>query len=189
MPTGRIAMRTLFVLPLLLLASIASAQVPQLLATEKPGEKPHPITLTKADVRLFIAGRLCQTTMTLTFHNDADRVLEGELVFPLPENATVCGYGLDVGGQIVDAVTIEKEKARVVFESESRRGIDPGIVEQVQGNNFRTRVHPIPAKGTRRPAWPHRCSMRVASCAPRRPSTVWKPSSRPGSGGACSTIS
>ena len=87
--------------------------------------------------------------MTLTFQNDADRVLEGELVFPLPENATVSGYALDVNGQLVEAVTVEKEKARVVFETETRRGIDPGIVEQVQGNNFRTRVHPIPAKGSR----------------------------------------
>jgi hypothetical protein len=126
-------------------------QAPQLLAKD-PGnaaEKPHPVRLSKAEVHLLIAGRLSQTTMTLTFANDADRVLEGELVFPLPENATVSGYALDVGGQLVDAVTIEKEKARVVFETEVRGGIDPGIVEQVQGNNFRTRVHPIPAKGTR----------------------------------------
>ncbi|MBI3724924.1 DUF2135 domain-containing protein [bacterium] len=31
-----------------------------------------------------------------------------------------------------------------------RRGIDPGLVEWVKGNNFRTRVYPIPAKGTKR---------------------------------------
>jgi Ca-activated chloride channel family protein len=134
-----------------LLAPLALAQSPQLLATdpEKPDQKPHPITLSKADVHLLIAGRLCQTSMTLTFFNDSDRVLEGELVFPLPENAAVSGYALDVNRQLVDAVTIERDKARVVFESETRRGIDPGIVEQVQGNNFRTRVHPIPAKGAR----------------------------------------
>src|SRR6267154_1767244 len=129
-------MPTFFILPLLL-GSIAFAQTPQLLVKnpENPAERPHPISLTKADVQLLIAGQLCQTTMTLTFSNDGDRVLEGELVFPLPENATVSGYGLDVGGQIVEAVTIEKEKARVVFESEARHGIDPGMVEQVQGNN------------------------------------------------------
>ena len=138
-------------LVLLLPAAVASGQAPQLLATDpaKPGDEPHPVTLSKADVHLLMAGRLCQTTITLTFSNDADRVLEGELVFPLPENATVSGYALDVGGQLVDAVTIEKEKARVVFETEVRSGIDPGIVEQVRGNNFRTRVHPIPAKGSR----------------------------------------
>jgi len=132
-------------------ATAALAQAPQLMAHDpaKPDERAHPVAISKADIVLQAAGRLCRTTVTLTFHNDADRVLEGDLIFPLPEGATVSGYALDVGGQLVDAVTIEKEKARVVFETETRRGVDPGIVEQVQGNNFRTRVHPIPAKGTR----------------------------------------
>jgi hypothetical protein len=144
-------MRRFVALPLLLLSSVAFAQAPQLLVKNPhdPAAKPHPIALAKADVHVVIGGPLAQTTMTLTFTNDADRVLEGELVFPLPENATVSRYGLDVDGRIVDAVTIEKEKARAVFETEVRKGIDPGLVEQVQGNNFRTRVYPIPAKGSR----------------------------------------
>ncbi|MEZ0264332.1 MAG: VIT domain-containing protein, partial [Phycisphaerae bacterium] len=135
------------VLASFLVSQAAWGQSPQLLVSE--GEKKHPVALAKADVAVQIAGQLAQTTMTLTFRNDADRVLEGELVFPLPENAAVCAYALDVNGSLVDAVTIEKEKARVVFETEVRKGIDPGIVEKVKGNNFRTRVYPIPAKGTR----------------------------------------
>ncbi|HYE16959.1 MAG TPA: VIT domain-containing protein [Tepidisphaeraceae bacterium] len=135
------------VLASFLVSPAAWGQSPQLLVSE--GEKKHPVALAKADIAVQIAGQLAQTTMTLTFRNDADRVLEGELVFPLPENAAVCAYALDVHGSLVDAVTIEKEKARVVFETEVRKGIDPGIVEKVKGNNFRTRVYPIPAKGTR----------------------------------------
>lgn len=133
------------------LASSVLAQSPQLLAKnpENPAEKPHPVSLTKADVHLLLAGSLCQTTITLTFSNDANRVLEGELVFPLPENATISAYALDVGGHMVDSVTVEKEKARTVFESEVRKGIDPGLIEKVQGNNFRTRIFPIPASGSR----------------------------------------
>ena len=143
-----------FILPFMLvlfMASVGFAQSPQLLVKnpDNPADKPHPIALTKADVHLLIAGSLCQTTMTLTFSNDANRVLEGELVFPLPENATISAYALDVGGQLVESVTIEKEKARTVFETEVRKGVDPGIIEQVQGNNFRTRIYPIPANGSR----------------------------------------
>jgi tetratricopeptide (TPR) repeat protein len=111
--------------------------------------KPHPVSLAKADVSAIIAGGLAKTSMTLTFENAAERVLEGELVFPLPEGATVCAYALDVGGQLVESVTIEKDKARITFETEVRKGIDPGNVEKVQGNNFRTRVYPIPARGSR----------------------------------------
>jgi Ca-activated chloride channel homolog len=55
--------------------------------------------------------------------NNTSRVLEGALELTMPDSAVVCGYGLDVGGQIVDGVVIEKEKARVVFEAEVRRGV------------------------------------------------------------------
>jgi hypothetical protein len=110
---------------------------------------PEPLTLTRADVDVVIAGYVAQTTTTLTFHNHHPRVLEGELVFPLPEGAVVSGYGLDVGGEMVDGVVVEKHAARVAFETETRRRVDPGLVEWVQGNNFRTRVWPIPPGGSR----------------------------------------
>ncbi len=139
-------MRLAFIIAALF-STATFAQSPQLLV--KDGDKPHPIALSKADIHVEIAGQFAQTTMTLTFRNDADRVLEGELVFPLPENAAVCSYALDVNGTLVDAVTIDKDKARVVFETEVRKGVDPGIVEKVQGNNFRTRIYPIPARGVR----------------------------------------
>ena len=45
---------------------------------------------------------------------------------------------------------VERDKGRIVFEKIVRQGIDPGLVEWVKGNNFRTRVFPIPAKGTRK---------------------------------------
>ena len=110
---------------------------------------PNLLRLTRADIHVAITGFIAETTMTLTFHNDASRVMEGELVFPLPEGATVSGYGLDVDGQIVDGVPVEKQKARITFETEVRKGVDPGIIEHVKGNNYRTRIYPIPAHGDR----------------------------------------
>ncbi|CAF5014855.1 unnamed protein product [Rotaria sp. Silwood1] len=90
-----------------------------------------------------------QVATTMTFKNDYSRVLEGALEFTLPEKATICGFGLDVDGVIVDGVVVEKEKARITFEKEVRKGVDPGLVEMVQGNIFRTRVYPIQAGGIR----------------------------------------
>ncbi|CAF5031638.1 unnamed protein product, partial [Rotaria sp. Silwood1] len=90
-----------------------------------------------------------QVATTMTFKNDQNRILEGALEFTLPETAVICGFGLDVDDVIVDGVVVEKEKARVTFEQEVRKGVDPGLVEMVQGNIFRTRVYPMPAGGTR----------------------------------------
>jgi hypothetical protein len=35
--------------------------------------------------------------------------------------------GLDIEGEIVDGVCVEKEKARIAFEKEVRKGVDPGF--------------------------------------------------------------
>ncbi len=54
----------------------------------------------------------------------------------------MAGYALDIGGRMVDGVGVTKEKARVVLETEMRRRVDPGLVEHVRGNVFRTRIFP-----------------------------------------------
>ena len=108
-----------------------------------------PIEIGALDVRVVIHGLHAETTQTVTFFNPNLRVLEGDLEFPLPDGATVSGYALDFGGVLVDGVVVTKEKARVVLETEIRKGVDPGLVEQVRGNLYRTRIYPIPARGTR----------------------------------------
>ena len=75
--------------------------------------------------------------------------MEGDLYFPLPEGATVSGYALDINGVMVDGVAVEKHEARQVYEAVVRQGIDPGLVQWTAGNNFQTRVFPIPANGSR----------------------------------------
>lgn len=109
----------------------------------------QPLLLTKLGVEVKITGLIAETKMTMTFYNTNCTVLEGELIFPLPQGATVSGYALDINGVLVDGVVVEKEKGRVVFEKIVRQGIDPGLVEMVKGNNFRTRVYPILAGNSR----------------------------------------
>ena len=130
-------------------AGIVQVGTPTLLASASDNEPAGPLEVGRVSVQVTVAGLLARTTTTLTFENAHDRALEGELVFPLPEGATVSGYGLDVDGEMVDAVVVERQAARVAFEQEVRRGIDPGLVEWVRGNSFRTRVWPIPAHGRR----------------------------------------
>ena len=126
----------------------ALSQEPALTVTEG-FRKPEPLEITKVVAEVRVHGFVAETRMTMTFANRHNRALAGDLVFPLPDGATVSGYALDVGSVMVDGVAVEKEKARVAFESEVRRGIDPGLVEWVGGNCFRTRVFPILANGSR----------------------------------------
>ncbi len=80
---------------------------------------------------------------TFVFTNPNARVMEGEFEFPIPDGASVCGYSLQIGNEMVPGVVCEKEKARVAFENEVRKGVDPGIVEQVKGNIWKTRIFPL----------------------------------------------
>ena len=104
--------------------------------TDEQGRPVKGVRLARADVRAVVHGPLAQATVTLTFANAENRVLGGGLVFPLPEGATVTGYGLEVNGVMVDGVAVEKQQARVIYEKEMRKGVDPGLVEQAAGNSL-----------------------------------------------------
>jgi len=122
------------------------SRTPQMLIS---GSDLKQMQLTKLNVNVSISHIFAKTSMTMTFFNPNDRDLAGDLVFPLPEGALVSGYALDVNGEMVDGSIVKKEKARRVLDTEIRKGVDPGLIEFTKGNNYRTRVFPIPAKGVR----------------------------------------
>ena len=96
----------------LAIVSAAAAQgvAPALVAQVKG--KSVPLRISRVDVEARIVGYLAQTSMTLTFRNDLNRPLAGELYFPLPQGAVVSGYALDIKGRLVDAVAVEKDRGR-----------------------------------------------------------------------------
>lgn len=114
-----------------------------------PGAK-QPIALRSASLQVETDGGLARTTLLLTLYNPNDRLLEGNLSLPLQHGQQISGFALDVGDAMRDAVPVPKPKAQQVFESVERRNVDPGLLEQTAGNQFRLRVYPIPAHGTRR---------------------------------------
>ncbi len=143
-------MKKLFIALCLLATPLIHAQAPAILIPPLPdgGQlKPLHVTRVEADVRIH--GILAETEMTLVFFNPNRRVLEGDLVMGLPEGSVISGYALDIDGVMVDGVVVAKDKGRVVFEQIERQGIDPGLVEQSQGHSFKTRIFPIPSRGTR----------------------------------------
>ena len=112
------------------------------------GEKE--IMLDSMKISAEIKGNISTTTYELTFYNPNSRILEGEFEFPLLNGQTVTGYALDINGKMRDGVVVEKEKARQTFEAVERQNIDPGILEKTKGNNYKTRIYPIPANGYRK---------------------------------------
>ncbi|MES2297343.1 MAG: VIT domain-containing protein [Pseudomonadota bacterium] len=109
----------------------------------------HPIELQSLRVSAELSGGMALTTVDMVFFNPNQRQLEGNLQFPLLDGQQITGFALDVEGKLRPAVPVEKEKGRQIFEAIERRQVDPGLLEQTQGNNFRLRIYPIGARATR----------------------------------------
>jgi Ca-activated chloride channel homolog len=115
-----------------------------------PNRDMTPIQLQTIRVSGDVSGRHATTEIDMTFFNPNSRVLEGELQFPLLDGQRVASFAMDVNGALREAVPVEKAKGQAVFEDVIRTRIDPGLLEVTQGNNFKLRVYPIPAQGTKR---------------------------------------
>lgn len=113
-------------------------------------EAVQPVRLVRVNVDTLVVGGLARTTVELAFHNPNGRVLEGELQFPLLDGQEVSGFALDFDGKWRPAVPVEKAKGQEIFEDITRARVDPALLEVTQGNNYKLRVYPIPARGERK---------------------------------------
>ncbi|MGR4896438.1 VIT domain-containing protein [Stenotrophomonas sp. LARHCG68] len=133
------------------LAGPADAQqawrAPPLISVAKAEQ---PIQLLRASIEGEVQAGVAQTRIELEFRNPNRRVMEGELQFPLTDGQQVTGFALDIDGELRAAVPVPKERGRQVFEQVIRQKVDPALLEQTAGNQFRLRVYPLPAGGTRR---------------------------------------
>lgn len=109
---------------------LLSAQALRMPEVRVAGSK-EPVRLQALRVDVQVQGTLATTTWDLTVANPQDRVLEGELVFPLGEGQTISRFALDVNGALREGVVVEKSKGRQVFEAIVRRGVDPGLLEKI----------------------------------------------------------
>lgn len=145
-------MKTLYMKFLLFFPVFCLAQVPVIETADGKGgyTKNNQVVLQKLMIETKITGSLSTHVVTMVFKNNSNRLREGRLTFPLPEGVNASGYALDINGKLRSAVPVEKEKAKEVYETIRKRNVDPGVLEKVEGNNFRTTIYPIAANGGER---------------------------------------
>jgi hypothetical protein len=141
-----LTMKNIFVFILFFIASLSQAQSPQL--TVK-GNDSIQVKMSQLLVNVKIVGNIAYTTAEMHFFNKSSRQMEAELLFPLPEGVSVSRYAIDINGKMREAVPVNKNKGKQVFEAVEHRRVDPGLLEKVDGNNFKTRIYPILPNGER----------------------------------------
>ena len=90
------------------------------------------------------------TTMEIEFYNPNAKVLDGSFQFSLLAHQVVTGFSLDINGLMRQGVITTKQNGRIAYENTIRRRIDPGLLEMTGNNNYRVRIYPMPANGTRK---------------------------------------
>lgn len=125
---------------LLLFGFISNAQNPQL---NVKGKDSAQVKMSQLLVSVKVVGNIAYTTAEMHFTNTSSRQMEAELLFPLPEGVSVSRYAIDINGKMREAVPVNKTKGKQVFEAIEHRRVDPGLLEKVDGNNFKTRIYPI----------------------------------------------
>ncbi|MFK7032687.1 VIT domain-containing protein [Flavobacterium oreochromis] len=129
-----------FFILLVLTAFSGWAQNPQVTIKDKDSLQ---VRLSQLKVKVKVMGNIAYTTTEMHFFNASARQMEAELLFPLPEGVSVSRYAIDINGKMREAVPVNKNKGKQVFEAVEHRRVDPGLLEKVEGNNFKTRIYPI----------------------------------------------
>ena len=117
-----------------------------LVVDEKTNNK---LSVSKVDATVDIYGSIAETRLAVTFSNSTSRILEASVNLPLTDGASVTGYELEVDGKLREGVIVDKDLGRQAFENVIRQEIDPGLLEKGEGNSFKTRIYPVPAKGSK----------------------------------------
>jgi hypothetical protein len=109
-----------------------------------------PLSVGYHKVTVDIRDQIARTVIEESFVNHTNGRLEGVFYFPLPADASISGFGMWIGGELVEADVVEKQRAREIYETILREKRDPGLLEWTSGNLFKARVFPIEANSEKR---------------------------------------
>ncbi|HMK17014.1 MAG TPA: VIT domain-containing protein [Chitinophagaceae bacterium] len=122
-----------------------------LLTNESRSQLPdEPIKIRSFSVNIRASLFTATTTINIELFNPNNKVLDGEYSFSLNSGQVITGFALDINGNMREGVIVDKQRGRVAYENTTRRRIDPGLLEMTTSDNYRIRVYPMPAKGTRK---------------------------------------
>lgn len=121
----------------------------QTVRIQETGDKSE-VIVSEADYKFNIDGPFIQIDATITVYNKSPFQNRATFFYKLPNKAVVSGFALDIHGKMRQASAVEKDKARIAFETEVRGKVDPALIEWNQGNIFQTQIYPIAGNGYRK---------------------------------------
>jgi len=99
--------------------------------------------LLDARMELSVQGLLADMTLEQTFRNTTGQWLEGQYLFPLPEDAAVRGLTITVGDRVIKGQIMPRQLAKQQYTAAKDAGQIASLVEQNRPNLFTMSVASI----------------------------------------------
>jgi Ca-activated chloride channel family protein len=104
-----------------------------------------PLSVRKHHVIININNLAAATAVDQTFYNHENRTIEGLYIFPLPVDASISNFAMDIEGKMTKGELLDADKAKKIYEDIVRQMRDPGLLEYMGKGLFKTRIYPINA--------------------------------------------
>lgn len=99
-------------------------------------QKEIPMPLKHTDVRASVSGYIGMVEVTQQFHNPYDSKIEAVYVFPLPHNAAVNEFVMEIGERRIRGIIRDREEATQLYESAKRQGYVASLLTEERPNIF-----------------------------------------------------
>jgi len=109
-----------------------------------------PLEVTYHKVTCEIHDQLATTSVDQEFYNPNGTRLEGDYIFPIPADARIDKFAMDIDGKTVEAELLSADKARGIYEDIVRQMKDPALLEYAGRAMFKVHVFPIEPNGKKR---------------------------------------
>src|SRR5437899_2925045 len=109
-----------------------------------------PLEVSYVKVHTRINDQVAVTAVDQEFFNPNDARLEGTYLFPIPKNAHINKFTMDIDGKQVEAELLAADKARQIYEDIVRKLKDPALLEYAGRDVFKVHIFPIEPNSRKR---------------------------------------
>ena len=111
-----------------------------MLACFPDGREPIPFPLMRTEVSASVSGYIASVNVTQQFYNPYIEKIEAEYVFPLPQNAAVNEFIMQIGSRSIRGIIRERQEAERIYEQARSQGYTASLLTQERPNIFTQKV-------------------------------------------------
>jgi len=112
--------------------------------------KPQPILTRYHSADINVRNQVAEVTVNATFYNPNGFRMEGTYWFPLPAEAAVKDFKMEINGKMVQGELLDAKRAKKIYEDIVRKQKDPALLEWIGSQMLKCRVFPMmPHKETK----------------------------------------